>query len=840
MDFSSILFLSTACRAVIFGADVGSFPLAVSLADVPSSSTGLWVLSVAILSSLVWLTTTLFAFWRVGRLSQSIRSAQNKTQLLEQVLKGDARRPIWLWPDGRCQADGAAMALLETSVVLTSIDDLLAILRSGQVQRNGIAISHQGLESVIEPDDDPDALTIFVPKNTSSRIEKSEKAESGLLITVQSLPGLGSQFPDRVLWLAPLSTKAAEISVLQADIRSHESHAGKLLMGADYRTAYKNLPLPAAVFEKGGRLIDANLAYMTAVEADTVDKVITRQIQLAEKAPTSSLEKIFAGQTTARERQFGLIRRDRRHLLLSAQRLSDTKAIVVYSDVSGEEEAQVEITRLLDSQTETLNRLRTPVAIFGSDKMLRFFNAAFCRISKLDPEWLKGNVEHSDVLDAMRANRRVPELIDYQSWKSRHLEAYTGLLEAEEEMWHLSNGSTYRVVTQPYPFGGILILFEDITDKLVLERKYNTLIAVQRETLNNLEDAVAVFAEDTTLRLANRAFNKLWQLPEGLTDEQPPFRALTPSISALKPSFFDDQGNAFDYSNRLPSLIANADSFQGSLVLEDDRYFDFALTNLPDGRALFVLSDRSESRRAAQALTERNAALETADRMRSAFITSISYELRTPLNAISGFAELMRLGISGELNDKQEAYLDDILSAADDLKKMISDVLDLAVLQSGQLVLEPGIINSEELLEDTISIAADLCIQSGITLRSKVGPAGDLEIDGRRIKQAILNMTSSAISLTSRGDALDLYAAVNNATFSITISIPVAASTPESRQELLNSLQAGAAPEKRRATGIDLALARSIIELHKGTISIEPIEKLGLSISATLPMDAAK
>src|SRR5690606_34008236 len=92
-------------------------------------------------------------------------------------------------------------------------------------------------------------------------------------------------------------------------------------------------------------------------------------------------------------------------------------------------------------------------------------------------------------------------------------------IEPVEEMWHLPNASTLRVVIQPHPLGGLLIFYEDVTDRLALERSYNTLIAVQRATLNNLHEGVAVFGSDGGLKLSNLAFADIWRMDGAALDQ---------------------------------------------------------------------------------------------------------------------------------------------------------------------------------------------------------------------------------------------------------------------------------------------------------------------------------
>src|SRR5438309_3343572 len=126
----------------------------------------------------------------------------------------------------------------------------------------------------------------------------------------------------------------------------------------------------------------------------------------------------------------------------------------------------------------------------------------------------------------MSAARKLPDEQDFRLWKSALHEAYRAV-EAKEHTWHLPDGRTIRVVTTPNPEGGVIYLFEDVTERLDLERRYDALIRVQRETLDNLTEAVAVFASDGRLRLHNPAFARMWRLSPEMLAQQPHIESIS-------------------------------------------------------------------------------------------------------------------------------------------------------------------------------------------------------------------------------------------------------------------------------------------------------------------------
>src|SRR5262249_43006894 len=151
-------------------------------------------------------------------------------------------------------------------------------------------------------------------------------------------------------------------------------------------------------------------------------------------------------------------------------------------------EAESKLRQHADSHADTLDRLATAVAIFGPDRKLSFFNRAYVKLWGLSETWLDAHPTEGEILDRLRELRRLPEQRDFRDWKQERLKLFDRLDHHPEELWHLPGGKTLRVVTQPHPLGGLTFLYEDVSDQLQLESSYNTLIKVQKASLDNLQE----------------------------------------------------------------------------------------------------------------------------------------------------------------------------------------------------------------------------------------------------------------------------------------------------------------------------------------------------------------
>ena len=200
-------------------------------------------------------------------------------------------------------------------------------------------------------------------------------------------------------------------------------------------------------------------------------------------------------------------------------------------DATEAETLRGEITRTVDAHRRTLDQLSTAVAIFGADHKLAFYNAAYRSLWDFEARFLDERPSDSAVLDRLRASRRLPEQQDFRSWKAQLHAAYSAA-EPMEFVWHLPDLRTLRVVTTPNPDGGVTYLFDDVTERLNLERRFDALIRVQRETLDNLSEAVAVFGSDGRVRLFNPEFATMWGLAPAALDQHPHIEAVIASCRA--------------------------------------------------------------------------------------------------------------------------------------------------------------------------------------------------------------------------------------------------------------------------------------------------------------------
>jgi signal transduction histidine kinase len=229
--------------------------------------------------------------------------------------------------------------------------------------------------------------------------------------------------------------------------------------------------------------------------------------------------------------------------------------------------------------------------------------------------------------------------------------------------------------------------------------------------------------------------------------------------------------------------------------------------------------------------------LETTSRHKSEFLANMSHELRTPLNAIMGFSQVLRERMFGEVNEKQEEYLNDILSSGNHLLSLINDVLDLSKVEAGQVELDVAPFSLRDALERGALMVRERATNDGVQVAVAAGPEVDVvEGDERRIRQVIFNLLSNAVKFTPAGGTVDVRAARVDGEVRVSVADTGPGLAAEDHERIFEEFQqTGAGAEQREGTGLGLALSKRLVELHGGRIWVDSDLGQGSTFVFTLP-----
>jgi signal transduction histidine kinase len=599
---------------------------------------------------------------------------------------------------------------------------------------------------------------------------------------------------------------------------------------ASLRALIETLPSPVWTRDAAGKLTYVNAAYARAVEAKHAAEAIERRLELLDSG---------ARETIGHARNSGDNYAGRlRAVAAGARRTFDVMdfrteagSAGIGIDATEVETMRSALTRLTDAHRRTLDQLSAGVAMFDAEHRLTFYNAAYRAVWDLDAAFLDQGPTDSAVLETLRAASKLPEEQNFRQWKTQLHEAYRAI-EATEHAWHLPGGRTLRVVTTPNPDGGVTYLFHDVTERLDLERRFEELIRVQGETLDNLTEGVAVFGSDGRLRLHNAAFARMWKLTPAQLAERPHIERITVLCQPLH-----GDAPAWQALRDVITAIDSREATPGRIERRDGSVVDGTTVPLPDGATLVTFHDITDSVNVERALRERNEALEDADRIKIDFVHHVSYELRSPLTNIIGFVHLLGDPSTGPLAEKQREYLDYITVSTNTLLALINNILDLATIDAGRMQLNLGPVDIQEAMAAAAEGVQDRLVSAGITLTINASPEiGALVADKLRLRQILFNLLANAISFSPGGATITLLAErrVDAIAFSVTDQGP--GIPPEVLEKVFDWFETHSLGSQHRGPGIGLSLVRSFVELHGGQVTIASVVGRGTTVTCTFPL----
>jgi signal transduction histidine kinase len=615
-------------------------------------------------------------------------------------------------------------------------------------------------------------------------------------------------------------------------MRLTESHEKLQTEAGSLRTLIETLPSPAWTRDPVGRLTFVNAAYARAVEAKDADDAVERNVELFDSATRETIMQARGSNGSYTGRLPAVVVGERRSFDVLDFR-TDGGSAGLGTDATEAETMRSALARMVDAHRRTLDQLPTGVAMFDANQRLTFYNAAYRTLWGLDARYLDQGPSDSTLIEELRVAGKLPEQMDFgdfRQWKATLHEAYRSN-EATEDVWHLPDGRTLRVVTTPNPNGGVTYLFHDVSERLDLERRFAELIRVQGETLDNLTEGVAVFGSDGRLQLHNTAFARMWRLsPEALND-RPHIEKIT---TLCRPLHGDDK--IWQSLRQAVTAMDGREPLSGRLERRDGSVVVCSTVPLPAGATLVAFHDVTDSVNVERALRERNDALEDSDRIKVNFVHHVSYELRSPLTNIIGFVHLLGDPATGELAQKQREYLEYVTVSSNALLALINNILDLATIDAGRMHLNLETVDIRQTIREAAEGVQDRLVNTGLRLDIQA-PAdiGSFVADGKRLKQILFNLLANAVNFSPPTTTVTLLAERRADAVAFSVSDKGPGIPPEMLEKVFNWFETNSLGSHHRGSGIGLSLVRSFVELHGGTVTIDSYQGEGTTVTCTFP-----
>ena len=411
----------------------------------------------------------------------------------------------------------------------------------------------------------------------------------------------------------------------------------------------------------------------------------------------------------------------------------------------------------------------------------------------------------------------------------------------EEKFLRLDGTSVDVEITSiPFTYMGkkaMYGVFRDITDRKKAEKTLLESEEKYRALIDNASDAILVTDDKGNLVEANKkalellGYNREELLNMNMTQIHPK-EELERTISAFKEISLNGSGSLID------AVFLRKDGKTVSIDITG------SVVKYSDKKMILGIFRETIERKSTERLYLEYERLTAADQAKSEFLANMSHELRTPLNASIGFSELLKMGLIGKLNEKQEEYVDHIIASNQFLLILINDILDLSKIEAGKIELVPEKMSVPVIISETLSLIKEKAMMHNVLLETEFDPELEfIEADKQRFKQVLFNLLSNAVKFSRKeGGKLTITVKKEGDMAKVSVSDTGIGIKEENIDKLFHKfeqLESGIS-QKYGGTGLGLAITKQLVELHGGRIWVESKFGEGSTFTFILPVSAKK
>ena len=596
------------------------------------------------------------------------------------------------------------------------------------------------------------------------------------------------------------------------------------------QTTLEVLPIFVWHRDKNQKITYCNIKYASAVQA-LPSKIYEEDIELIQPRAAKSLaRKALNMQSPQYLDSAAIAEGDRVQLrLFEVPDICDTGTVGVAYDITDLQEAKAEIKHITEAHGAVLDHLTTAISIYDDEGILTYYNQAYVALHAFNEEFLQTKPRLDEVLEELRSRRQLPEYADFPSYKKRWMAQLREQTFPQEDLMHLPDERTLRIFSAPHPLGGLLFIFENITDSLDLERTNRILLDAYQTTLDHLFEGVIIIGSDNRLKIFNPSFTRLWKLTK---QEIQTGQHVGDLLEKLK-KLFDYKVEGWDlYKANIIAKVTDRLPKTGQLIRKDGVLIDFCYVPLPNGDHLISYTDATNASLAQQALKEKNNALHRIDDIQTLLRDNLSQALELRIVEINNFADILATKNVGDLNKQQEGYVSGILNSTGKLMSVLEDAMDSITLEAGKVTLYPCNTSVSSLLKRVVTSVSQKAEGNASLplLKTKVSKdVTEWVVDAKQLKKALSIIVENTLNkMTSEKRSFILEARLQEEELEISIGL----SKDGADQEKVSTTSTKKEPDFARMRE---ALAEKLFALQGGRIQSFLDPKDGVLVRCYLP-----
>lgn len=469
----------------------------------------------------------------------------------------------------------------------------------------------------------------------------------------------------------------------------------------------------------------------------------------------------------------------------------------------------------------TLDNMSDGIALIGADATVHSFNEKLIELMEYPRALVYKGSPVAELIRHQAARgdfgRQDPETAVAQFMKQWPSDVF------RKTEIRLYSGRIIQIRSNPMRDGGEVTVFADVTEIRRREKEVAEKTSLLEATLANMSDGLSVIGADGKLKIWNRKYRDVFDLPDMLLQEGMPFSRVARHLCE---NGFYGPGNVNDLITRRLASITDPEPKVEERITNDARVLEVRRNPMPGGGQVNTYRDITELRLREKELDEARSAAEAANSAKSSFLATMSHEIRTPMNGIIGMLEM--LGFT-QLDGEQVDLVNVVRDSAQALLTIINDILDFSKIEAGKLELEYIDCDLIDLVEGVADLLASGAQKKGLALNTYVDPLVPQAVsaDPIRIRQILMNLASNAIKFTAKGGVTINVHVEDIAEADVTLKFEVIDSgmglTDDQQARLFKPFSQADASTTRKfgGTGLGLSICKSMTQLMNGEIGVE-------------------